>query len=90
LDRSVSAPAAAGLVVAVGMAIILGLYALSLRRVVRRAEGDRDGDPLLAPLTEEVRKWRAEANHWRVTAERLQAELDGRPAASAGDAGPPE
>ncbi len=48
-------------------------------RVRRQQEQPLDAPAdLVRELTEEVRRQRAEAEHWRRTAERLQRELDGR------------
>jgi hypothetical protein len=33
---------------------------------------------MVAGVLAELRKWQAEAAHWKTTAERLQRELDGR------------
>ncbi|MHB2022498.1 MAG: hypothetical protein ACYCO3_04085 [Mycobacteriales bacterium] len=65
------------LVTAVVAALIAVPVALLARRRARRG-----GAPsaiqteLLARLSDEVREWRAEAEHWQRTALRLQAELD--------------
>ena len=53
--------------------------------VVKIRAGDRQpGDPdelsqeVAGELLAELRKWQAEAAHWKATAERLQRELDNR------------
>jgi hypothetical protein len=58
--------------------VVLGLWRLAVRSSSRARSHDELGNELVGRLTEEVRKWRAEANHWRRTAERLQHELDRR------------
>lgn len=70
------------LVTAVVAVLIAVPVALLGRR--RAASGGRRSGvevDLLARLTEEVRAWRAEAEHWQRTAVRLQGELDSRPGA---------
>jgi len=39
---------------------------------------DRLSDEVMTGVLAELRKWQAEAAHWKATAERLQRELDGR------------
>jgi len=63
--------------------IVLGVATLVL--VVRLRAGNRQpGDPdqltqeVAGELLAELRKWQAEAAHWKATAERLQRELDNR------------
>ena len=66
------------LVVLAVVAVIALVWLRSRRRVAARATSPGISEDLVARLTDEVRKWRAEAAHWRRTAERLQRELDGR------------
>jgi flagellar biosynthesis/type III secretory pathway M-ring protein FliF/YscJ len=49
------------------------------RAEAARDERDAASEPLVAGLTAELRKWQAEAEHWKATAQRLQRELDQRP-----------
>ena len=63
--------------------IVLGVATLVL--VVKLRAGDRQpGDPdeltqeVAGELLAELRKYQAEAAHWKATAERLQRELDNR------------
>ena len=63
--------------------IVLGVATLVL--VVKLRAGNRQpGDPdqltqeVAGELLAELRKWQAEAAHWKATAERLQRELDNR------------
>jgi hypothetical protein len=67
-----------------GLIVIL-LAVTTLVLLVRlRAGGRQPGDPdelsheVADGLLAELRKWQAEAAHWKATAERLQRELDGR------------
>jgi hypothetical protein len=63
--------------------IVLAVATIVL--LVKIRAGDRQpGDPdelsqeVAGGLLAELRKWQAEAAHWKATAERLQRELDGR------------
>jgi hypothetical protein len=67
-----------------GLAVIL-LAVSTLVLFVKVRAGDRqpgDTDELsqevASGLLTELRKWQAEATHWKATAERLQRELDQR------------
>jgi hypothetical protein len=60
---------------AAAVVVVLGVYLLARSRSARRRSEPAD---LVAGLTAEVRKWQAEADHWRRTALRLQRELDER------------
>ncbi|HEU5034088.1 MAG TPA: hypothetical protein VFT62_04925 [Mycobacteriales bacterium] len=40
---------------------------------------DQVSEDVVSGLLSELRKWQAEAAHWKSTAERLQRELDQRP-----------
>ena len=65
--------------VAVAAAVVAAVFFAAAVRVRRRTgEPDPAAAELLPGLTEELRKWQAEAAHWRTTAERLQRELDRR------------
>jgi len=58
--------------------VAMVFYAAGQRKM-RESETQLDEPaPLVAELTEEVRQWRAEAGHWKATAERLTRELDAR------------
>jgi hypothetical protein len=63
---------------AVALAVAVPVWLVARRRTATRPPNDDRGDDIVRGLTEEVRKWRAEAAYWRSTAERLQRELDGR------------
>lgn len=80
-------------VVVAAAACVIAVPALLLarRRVTARsgAPGPVEAD-LLSRLTDEVASWQAEAGYWKQTAQRLQAELDGRAAPPAQAASPPE
>jgi hypothetical protein len=63
--------------------IVLAVATIVL--LVKIRAGDRQpGDPdelsqeVAGELLAELRKWQAEAAHWKATAERLQRELDNR------------
>lgn len=58
------------------VAVVLFVAAVRVRRMTA-APPEPDGG-LIRELTDEVRKSRAEAEHWRRTAERLQREIDRR------------
>ena len=65
------------LLVAIALAVVLVVV------VVRHENGDREAgkpdaitDEVLGGVLAELRKWQAEAAHWKATAERLQRELD--------------
>ena len=67
-----------------GLLVIALLVAVVVLVVKLRAGGRQPGDPdalsdeVAGGLLTELRKWQAEAAHWKATAERLQRELDGR------------
>jgi hypothetical protein len=65
------------LVLALGVSTV---YLLARAKSAGREPGSRDevSDEVVSGLMAELRKWQAEAAHWRATAERLQRELDGR------------
>ena len=70
-----------GVVVLLGLTIVvLGWYAAARVKVGGREIGQPDhvSDEVAAGLLAELRKWQAEAAHWKATAERLQRELDGK------------
>jgi hypothetical protein len=63
------------------LAAFVGLIYVTARS---RADGREPGRPdaisdeVVSGLMAELRKWQAEAAHWKATAERLQRELDER------------
>ena len=67
-----------------GLVVILLAVATLVLVVKLRAGGRQPGDPdelsaeVAGGLLAELRKWQAEAAHWKATAERLQRELDRR------------
>ena len=65
-------------VVLVGL-ITVGYLGIRLRaRDVTPGSPDHVTDDVVSGLMTELRKWQAEAAHWKATAERLQREIDGR------------
>jgi hypothetical protein len=70
----------AGAFVVVVVAIVAVTYLISRRqsREVVPGEPDRVTDDVVAGLMTELRKWQAEAAHWKSAAERLQREVDNR------------
>jgi len=65
------------LLVAIAVGVVLVVV------VVRKENGGREAghpdavtDEVLGGVLAELRKWQAEAAHWKATAERLQRELD--------------
>jgi hypothetical protein len=73
--------------VAVGAAILVAIFAviaagyvIAHRRSAEVVPGapDRATDEVVNGLLTELRKAQAEAAHWKVTAERLQRQVDGR------------
>jgi hypothetical protein len=70
-----------GVVVLLAMTVVVvAWWAVARVRVGNREPGQTDhvSDEVAAGLLAELRKWQAEAAHWKATAERLQRELDGR------------
>ena len=70
-----------GVIVLLGMFIVvLAWYAAARVKTAGREIGqpDRVSDEVMTDVLAELRKWQAEAAHWKATAERLQRELDGR------------
>ena len=67
-------------VLAALVAIVFAAHAVARGRSAGREVGspDRMSEEVVAGLMGELRKWQAEAAHWKATAERLQRELDGR------------
>jgi hypothetical protein len=61
-------------------AVVGAVYVVSRERSVDRQPGmpDEVSDEVVSGLMTELRKWQAEAAHWKATAERLQRELDQR------------
>jgi hypothetical protein len=70
--------AATGIALLVAAGLLVAVLYLLARRHAPPPPNDDVGDSLVAGLTEELRKWQAEARHWKATAERLQRELDQR------------
>ena len=69
----------AGLVVLLTLAVVvLGWYAAARAKAGGREPGQPDhvSDEMVSGVMAELRKWQAEAAHWKATAERLQRELD--------------
>ena len=71
----------AGVTVLLALAVIvLGWYAAARAKSGGHEPGQPDHitDEVLGGVMAELRKWQAEAAHWKATAERLQRELDGK------------
>ena len=73
--------------VLVGLLLLLSIVlaiALTHNVATSRSAGRQPGQPdelsneVVTGLMGELRKWQAEAAHWKATAERLQRELDQR------------
>ena len=62
------------------LAVVVVLYLVSRLRRPPTEPGQPDAttDEVVAGLMAELRKWQAEAAHWKATAQRLQRELDQR------------
>ena len=70
-----------GVVVLLGLTIVvIGWYAAARVKVGGREIGQPDHvtDEMVTGVMAELRKWQAEAAHWKATAERLQREIDGK------------
>jgi hypothetical protein len=69
-----------GLLAALLAALVVGGYLLARAKArdVEPGRADRMTDEVVAGLMAELRKWQAEAAHWKATAERLQREIDHR------------
>ena len=70
-----------GVIVLLGLGIVvIAWYAAARIKTAGREIGqpDRVSDEVVTGVLAELRKWQAEAAHWKATAERLQRELDGR------------
>jgi hypothetical protein len=65
----------AAVVVVVGAAYVV---ARSRSRAVEPGRPDRVSEDVVSGLMTELRKWQAEAAHWKSTAQRLQRRLDER------------
>jgi hypothetical protein len=67
-------------VLAALVAVVAALYAVARTRSRGREVGAPDAmtEEVVAGLMTELRKWQAEAAHWKATAERLQRDLDQR------------
>ena len=73
--------AVVGAVVLLGMAVVVAAaYVVARSRGAAHEPGRPDAvtEEVVAGLMTELRKWQAEAAHWKATAERLQRELDQR------------
>jgi hypothetical protein len=70
---------AVGLVLAVAVAVA-AVYAVarSRSRGLEPGRPDRVSEDVVSGLMSELRKWQAEAAHWKSTAERLQRRLEER------------
>jgi len=66
------------LVAAVLLVAVLYLVARSRSRGAEPGAPDAMTEEVVSGLMAELRKWQAEAAHWKATAERLQRELDQR------------
>jgi hypothetical protein len=68
-------------ILAVLLAAVVVVYMIARDRSRGRGAGVADAttDEVVSGLMGELRKWQAEAAHWKATAERLQRELDGGP-----------
>ena len=62
------------------VAVVVMVWLLARDRSRGRTIGGSDAttDEVVSGLMAELRKWQAEAAHWKATAERLQRELDQR------------
>jgi len=70
-----------GVIVLLALAIIvIAWYAAARVKTAGRELGQPDHvtDEVMSEVVGELRKWQAEAAHWKATAERLQREIDGR------------
>ena len=73
--------AAVGILVLLALGLLVALvYVLARQRSADRQPGrpDEVSEEVVSGLLVELRKWQAEAAHWKATAERLQRELDQR------------
>lgn len=74
--------AVTGIAVLVALVAVVAVLAVvardRARGTARPGAPDEASDEVVAGLMAELRKWQAEAAHWKATAERLQRELDGR------------
>jgi hypothetical protein len=62
------------------VAVVVAMYAVarSRSRGLEPGRPDRVSEDVVSGLMSELRKWQAEAAHWKSTAERLQRRLDER------------
>jgi hypothetical protein len=62
------------------VAVVVAVYAAarSRSRGIEVGRPDRVSEDVVSGLMTELRKWQAEAAHWKSTAERLQRRLDER------------
>ena len=68
-------------ILAVLLAAVVVVYMVARDRSRGAGVGVADAttDEVVSGLMAELRKWQAEAAHWKATAERLQRELDAGP-----------
>jgi hypothetical protein len=66
------------LTVLLAVVVVVYLVARDRSRGAGVGVADATTDEVVAGLMAELRKWQAEAAHWKATAERLQRELDQR------------
>jgi hypothetical protein len=70
-----------GVLLLLAIVLVVALaYVVSRSKSADRQPGQTDHltDEVVTGLMAELRKWQAEAAHWKATAERLQRELDQR------------
>ena len=70
-----------GVVVLLVLALLVtGWYAVAARKSAGHdpIKPDKVSEEVTTGLMAELRKWQAEAAHWKATAERLQREIDGK------------
>jgi hypothetical protein len=70
-----------GVVVLLGLALLVtAAYAVAAGKSAGHdpIRPDRVSEEVTTGLMAELRKWQAEAAHWKATAERLQREIDGK------------
>jgi hypothetical protein len=69
-----------GVIVLMGLGIVvIAWYAAARVKTAGREIGQPDhvSEEVMTDVLAELRKWQAEAAHWKATAERLHRELDG-------------
>jgi hypothetical protein len=80
VDRALSGTLTGVLVLAALALVVTVAYLVARDRSRGREPGRPDAvsEEVVTGLMGEMRKWQAEAAHWKATAERLQRELDQR------------